>query len=167
LTESLEIFDLNKTFKQIIKGIKGQQTVECYEKGMGTDLDIEPESEKLAQAIRISKIHNEGYKPANYEIVVPRMKTTIDHLLAKGIEVYLVMMPVYYTYSERIDYKMLSECDSIAKQLASSSPNIHYFNMFTDTSFTTEDFRNSNHLSQAGAKKLSSKLNENISSYAE
>lgn len=167
LTETLEIFDLNKTLKQIIKGLKGQQTVECYEKGMGTDSDIEPESEKLAQAIRISKIHNEGYTPSNYDIIVPKIKTTIQQLIDKGKEVYLVMMPVHKTYSERIDLRMLSECDSISKSIESMNPHVHFLNMFTDSSFTTGDFRNSNHLSQEGAKKISTKLNEIIRNYAE
>ena len=167
LNESLEIFDLNKAFKQIIKGINGQQTVECYEKGMGIDATIEPESEKLAQAIRISKIHNEGYNPSYYSIIVPQLQTIIKRLLDKGIEVYLVLMPVYYTYSERIDHKMLSECDSISKFLELLDPHIHYLNMFTDSSFTTEDFRNSNHLSQEGAKKFSTELNEIIRKHAE
>ncbi len=167
LTESLEIFDLNKTLKQIIKGLKGQQTVECYEKGMGIDSDIEPEYEKLAQAIRISKIHNEGYTPSNYEKIVPRMKSTVKQLVDKEIEVYLVMMPVHFTYAERIDFKMLSECDSISKIIESMNPHVHYMNMFTDSSFTTVDFRNSNHLSQEGANKLSTKLNEIINNHAE
>lgn len=161
-SEMFEINNLSSATQQIEKHIRGIQTVECYKNGMGNDTIIESEVESLKQAIRISKIHNEGYTPHNYDAIVPRFKDVVSMITSKGVDVYLVLMPSCFTYTSRIDKKMLFECDSISKQIDSLSPLVHYLNLFEDSSYTNMDFRNSNHLSQSGARKLSIKLNNII-----
>lgn len=160
--DRFEISEPNKVFLQILKGVRGANTIGCFEKGMGCDTIVESEAAKLSQGIKISKIHNEGYRPDNYPIITTRLRETIKKCDASGIKVLLVLLPSYYTYYDRINQKMLSDCDSISKELALSYANVLYYNMFKDSSYTTEDFRNSNHLSPKGANKLCIKLNEII-----
>lgn len=160
LSERLEISSLNKTLTQIMKYYRGGVTVECDERGMGLDTIVVNEENKLSQAIFISELHNDGYNPSNYSITVPRVERTIENCQKRGVDVFMIMLPAYYTYSSRISSKMLSECDSIATMLEQRYSNVTYKNMFVDSTFTTEDFRNSNHLSQRGAVKLTKKIDQ-------
>lgn len=162
LFDRFEISEPNKAMMQIIKGVRGTNTIGCFEKGMGRDTVVESEAVKLSQGVKISKIHNEGYQPNNYAIIISRLKENVKKCDSAGIQVFLVLMPSYHTYYERIDKKMLEECDSISKDFASVFSNVSYYNLFKDSTYTTEDFRNSNHLSPKGAKKLSLQLNEII-----
>jgi hypothetical protein len=77
-----------------------------------------------------------------------------------NVDVYIVLAPCYYTYRERMLPAVMHDCDSISMMLERDFSNMHYVNMFIDSTFITEDFRNSNHLSQAGAMKFSRKLND-------
>jgi len=164
LKEHFEISNPNAAIKQIIKWISGEPTIDCFESGMGSETDIQSEREKISNGLYISGVHNKEYNPRNYDIIVPRMKKTIQKCLSRKIDVYLVLLPAYSSYRENINKKMLEECDSISKSIAASATNIHYFNLFNDASFVPDDFKDSNHLSQQGAKKLSIKLNKIIKS---
>ena len=152
--ECLEINNLSAAEQQILKSIRGINTVECNIYGYGNDKEAVSEKEKLAQGIRISKLHNEGYNPKLYDVIIPKVEATITACSRKHVKVMLVMLPCYHTYSSRINSHMLSECDSIAQRIAERYDNVSYMNLFTDSRFTAEDFRNSNHLSNEGARKL-------------
>lgn len=159
VAEKLEISDLNRTSLQLLKWLRGKRTVDCFDNGMGRDTIIESEEMKVSQGLSISKIHNEGYNPNNYSIIILKLNKVLSDCKEKKVSVLLVLMPSYHTYYNFIDNRMLAECDSISKQLASEYENVHYLNLFKDTTYTTNDFRNSNHLSPQGAKKISSYLN--------
>lgn len=160
LSECMEISNLPGCIGQIMKYYRGEDTVECFETGMGTDSIVENEDVKLSQAIRISKMHNDGYNPDNYSKVIPALRSMLSACRDANVDVYVVIAPCYYTYRERILADEMHDCDSISMNLENEFSNMHYINMFGDSTFTTEDFRNSNHLSQAGAKKFSRKLND-------
>lgn len=159
--ECLEINNLSAAEQQILKSLRGVNTVDCNRFGYGNDKEAVSEKEKLAQGIRISKLHNEGYNPKLYDIIVPKVESTVAACKDRNIKVLFVMLPSYHTYTSRINQQMLEECDSIAKTISEEHDNVLYINLFTDTLFKTEDFRNSNHLSNEGAKKLT-KMIDNI-----
>lgn len=161
-SERLEISNMSSAYVQVSKHLRGINTVECDELGMGKDSIVASENAKIKQAESISKIHNSLYIPSNYGIIVPRVESSITKCQKYGIKVYMILLPVHKAYSDRIDAKMLAECDSIARELSNKHSNVEYINMFVDSTFISDDFRNSNHLSQQGAKKLSNKLNELI-----
>ena len=157
-SDRFELSNIPGSVSQIIKYLKGEKTVDCYEKGMGDDDVVEDEQAKIAQGIMIAKVHNEHFYRENYKIIVPVLEGAIDECAKHSVKVVLLVLPCYYTYCENIDPIMVSECDSISRRIAEKHPNVTYFNWFTDSTFVTEDYRNSNHLSQAGAKKLTSRI---------
>lgn len=160
LSECMEISNLPGCIGQIMKYYRGEDTVECFETGMGTDSIVENEDVKLSQAVRVSKMHNDGYNPDNYSKVIPALRSMLSACRDANVDVYVVIAPCYYTYRERILSAVMHDCDSISMNLENDFSNMHYINMFGDSTFTTEDFRNSNHLSKAGAAKFSRKLND-------
>ena len=162
LSERLEISNMSSAYVQVSKYLRGINTVECDELGMGNDTNVASEDAKIKQAESISKIHNSLYIPANYGIIVPRLESTLTKCEKNGVKVYMVLLPVHKAYSDRIDAGMLAECDSIARDLSNKYSNVEYINMFVDSTFVSDDFRNSNHLSKQGANKLSNILNEII-----
>lgn len=158
LSDRFEISNFSGSIEQIIKYLKGEETVTCYTKGMGDDNAVDGEDAKIAQGLKISQMHNEHFFRDDYDIIVPIMEKTIKECADYHIDVVIAVLPCYYTYSDNIDRIMVSDCDSISHYLADKYSNVTYFDLFTNSSFNTNDFRNSNHLSQAGAKKLTKKI---------
>ena len=157
-SDRFELSNFPGSVGQIIKYLKGEKTVDCYEKGMGDDDIVEDEETKLDQGVMIARIHNEHFYRENYRIIVPVLERTIEECAKHDVRVVLIVLPCYYTYCENIDPIMVSECDSISRKIVENHSNVTYFNWFTDSTFVSEDFRNSNHLSQAGAKKLTNRI---------
>lgn len=157
-SDRFELSNFPGSVGQIIKYLKGEKTVDCYKKGMGDDDVVENEEKKISQGVMIAGIHNEHFYRENYEIIVPVLENTIELCAKHDVKIVLIVLPCYYTYCENIEPLMVSECDSISRKIVDNHSNVTYFNWFTDSTFVSEDFRNSNHLSQAGAKKLTNRI---------
>lgn len=160
--DRFEISNLNRSLLQIMKYYNGRNTVDCNEKGMGLDSIVENETVKLSQGKSAALLHGSNYQPESSSANVPTIKRTISNCHSKGVKVLLVLLPTYHTYYERINRQMLFDCDSISKELEKEFPNVTYINAFKDTTYVSDDFRNSNHLSRKGARKMSLRLNNVI-----
>lgn len=81
---------------------------------------------------------------------------------AKGVNVVLLTMPVYHTYSDNIDTEKLAKVFKACKGLEKANQNTYYLNHFFNNSFTLTDYFDEHHLSKEGASKMSILLNKEL-----
>ena len=86
----------------------------------------------------------------------------IELCQAKGVNVVLLTMPVYHTYSDNVDTEKLAKIFNACEELEKANPNTHYLNHFFDNSFTLTDYFDEHHLSKEGASKISILLNKEL-----
>jgi hypothetical protein len=109
---------------------------------------------RIAYHTEIMNVHEE---PA----IVDDMKKMIQYLKDKNITVVFITMPVFHTYSDHANKYILASNDSITDKLCSIAQS-KYFNYFTDPRFNIDDFSDNDHLSFAGAEKLSKIIDSEI-----
>jgi hypothetical protein len=78
----------------------------------------------------------------------------LQELNERHIQPVFVIPPVYKTYSNYVDTSIMAENRRIISGLCKIY-NALYFDYFSDTRFTKQDFMNNDHLNWAGAKKFS------------
>ncbi|AEV99437.1 hypothetical protein A4D02_26730 [Niastella koreensis] len=79
------------------------------------------------------------------------------------IKLILFSAPAYKSYRNNLNRNQLQTTVNAIEKTVQSNPNVVYYNFLTDTIFKASDYSDADHLNPAGAKKLSSKLNDRIS----
>lgn len=82
-------------------------------------------------------------------------------LKKKNVAIFFVSLPIYKTYSQYLDPKIVSKNDSIINTLCKQY-NCNYSNYSSDTRFVKEDFYDNDHLNVYGATKFSKILDSMI-----
>lgn len=82
----------------------------------------------------------------------------------KKISVILLTTPTYKTYRDNLNKEQLDIMLNYGHFFESKYDNVHYINLLDDDCFIQEDFQNSDHLNEFGAKKLTLILNHYIDS---
>jgi hypothetical protein len=77
----------------------------------------------------------------------------------RGIGVILYTPPCTSSYVKNMDKKQLDQTISMLTKLDGFYSNVTYVNFLNDTSFTGMDFWDGDHLNEAGAEKLTRKIN--------
>lgn len=113
-------------------------------------------SEAKAAAMRHS-IRRPDLAALNYQY----LKYIADFCITHKIRMILVTTPCWHTYCENLDKNQLSEMYSLIHKLQKGY-NLQYLDYLNDDRFVSEDFYDSNHLSDIGAAKFSKQLNEDI-----
>lgn len=77
--------------------------------------------------------------------------------LCKAYHIRLIVIspPTYKNYQSLITSKGLNSMKNVVKSMIKYYPNLEYKNYIFDQRFDIEDFYNSSHLSEKGAKKFS------------
>ena len=86
----------------------------------------------------------------------------IDLCKERKINVILLTMPVYHTYSENINEKKISKIFESCEELEIANKNTFYLNYFYDKKFELTDYFDEHHLSSEGALKMSNIINEEL-----
>ena len=80
----------------------------------------------------------------------------------KGAKLILISTPLYKTNREIMDLSIMNKMKVFANELNEKYKNVEYFDYTFDTDFKDEDFFDSSHLSEFGAKKMSLKLKKGL-----
>lgn len=83
----------------------------------------------------------------------------------ENINIILVSPPVYKTYRDNLDVEQLNFTIETANTIALKYNNCVYYNLMNDSSFIADDYYDANHLSEVGAKKLSSLISSIIEDF--
>jgi nucleoside-diphosphate-sugar epimerase len=125
--------------------------------GWGTNYNSKDNQDLTATGIKAAKRHtikSDEYFNENVEY----LKSIIEFAKAKNITVLLFTSPAYKTYVRNLDNTQLSRSINAANHLTDTYSNAVYFNLLNDTIFTENDFHDSDHLNEIGAKKLTVKI---------
>ncbi|HOY32873.1 MAG TPA: hypothetical protein PKW80_13425 [Bacteroidales bacterium] len=95
------------------------------------------------------------------------VQSIIEDCRKQGVQVILVTLPAWETYRVLLDSQQLIAMENNANNLSETYRNCIYINLLDDTDFVKNDFHSADHLNDAGAKKLSLKLNDIINQYNE
>tara|TARA_B110000503_G_C7141898_1_gene411207 strand:- start:241 stop:1149 length:909 start_codon:yes stop_codon:yes gene_type:complete len=92
------------------------------------------------------------------------LKEIIDFASRNNIEIIFYTSPAFNTYVSNLDKNQLNLTINTITELAKNNNNCNYFNLLEDSNFHSSDFRDADHLNPEGAKKLSLRIDELISS---
>ncbi len=109
--------------------------------------------------LHFAKLHSKNKK--NY----PFFDQNVEYLqriinISKELDATIILYnsPAYSSYYNNLDANQIAKLKRVVNKLSIDNGNCIYINMFNDTSFVADDFRDGVHLNQKGAKKLTSNI---------
>jgi hypothetical protein len=133
----------------------------CSPLGWGLDYDL---ATKPVKNECNGKIRAQGHTEENWDYLpenILNLTRIMEFCKAQSIRVVLVSTPLHHSYYENIDEKQLKKMYSVVDSLKSWY-RFDYFDYLKDSRFDTDDFWDSNHLSDVGAEKFTRILNEDM-----
>jgi len=163
LSNNLEImnFSYKTNFKRIVSYYSQNKTsITCSELGFGTNYkgNVDLIESGNTAALRHTK------KDLPYLKESINILNEILYFASKNnIEVIFYTSPAYKTYVSNLNEKQLNLTINKITELADKNINCTYINLLEDIRFSSNDFRDADHLNPRGAKKLSEILDKLIS----
>ncbi len=102
----------------------------------------------------------------NFDLYPENLKSLhkiIDLCKKKNVDIVFITTPTHSSYSKNLDSIQLEKTTKTISDLVKNNSNCSYFNLLKSGKFTNEDFYDSDHLNEIGAKKLSIFTNSLIS----
>jgi len=84
----------------------------------------------------------------------------LEYCKKEGFKVVICSTPIFKSYRDQRNPIIVNRRDSIINVFKKEYPDIVFFNLENDTSFTAKHYKNENHLNPDGAKLFSKKLNK-------
>jgi len=106
-------------------------------------------------------LHNSIIKIENFKQTVAYLNEMIKMAKIKNIKVVIVTPPVYKTYYENCNEKLVKANNHLTQSFANLN-GIDYFNYLKDKRFYKNDFYDNDHLNVQGARKFSTIINTEI-----
>jgi len=98
----------------------------------------------------------------NYNNNKRKIQSVIDYCLANNIQVVFLKTPIYASYRQFYNAEKVALRDRFIENEMQKNNSILLLDFEKDERFTVRDFANDDHLSQAGAEKLTRFINESI-----
>lgn len=105
--------------------------------------------------------HHAEMIPGDFDKSYQYLEREISLLKQRNIEVVLLSLPVYKTYSSNFDPQKYGKMQDAIKKLTEEK-RIKYYNFIFDPRFESADFSNDDHLNTTGAQKMSLIINSEI-----
>lgn len=87
-------------------------------------------------------------------------RTIAEVCLENGVELILITIPAYDSAKRFMTVQGFEDMRDVIKRI--SLPNVHYYNLISDTNYTEDDFWDATHLNEKGSIKLSKKIRYEI-----
>jgi hypothetical protein len=124
--------------------------------------DMEKSGEKRA-LLHTYNIHSKKFtRIFNYK--VKTLSALAEICNQNDIKLLFITLPTYHTYRKNLNAEQLSEMYETIYAIIQKYSDVQYINWHEDQDFIAEDFWDSDHLNESGAKKLSVKLASYIDS---
>jgi hypothetical protein len=131
------------------------------EKGYGENYKKSGNIKKLKKTGLIaSKRHSYFGRENRIDTNLQIVEKIIRHCRKRNIKILLITTPTYKSYYNNLDTIQLAETTKYCDLIAKKHPECRYLNLLQDKRFQEEDFRDADHLSAIGARKLSTILND-------
>jgi len=131
------------------------------EAGFGTDFTFEQRNQNLKKSgVNRAKL----YTISNLDLRKDEMKGILENMIrlckSRNITVVLIITPTHQLYRENLNQQQLDLMYSLIDSIMQQHTNVILYDVFSDPEYLTDDFYDSDHLNDRGAKKLSEKLNQ-------
>lgn len=117
------------------------------EQGLTGNIDLRTAQLRVEQAGALLLSSKLSYLPS----VSLSPEGTLSHL--NGHSLVLVTTPTWHAYYDRLDNKQLEKMYNLIHEIQTAD-DLPYYDYLKDPRFTADDFYNSDHLSDKGAKKF-------------
>lgn len=140
---------------------KKKSEIGCNQLGWGTSSNSKNAKNIIITGKEAAKRHAKKDKSFFRENVA-----LVNEIIAlakpKKTRVIFYTSPAYKTYTSLLNKEQLQKTIATTEAIASSNPNVSYYNFLNDTSFTVKDFYDADHLNEIGAEKFSKKMDSII-----
>lgn len=155
----------------------GQTNITCSELGWGTNynsqnaLDLTTTADHEVAKHAAIFLHHESLMD-NYKNNIKYLNVLFDYCQKHNIKVLMLYPPSHETYRKGIEAinldqkeKLVTMCYNTVNEITSKYPCCKFIDLHRDPNFIDEDFYDSNHLSDKGAKKLSLMVNSILTNW--
>lgn len=144
--------------RSLISGSK----IQCDSLGWGEAYKLEDKlpTWETKDATEAAKRHtNDDWSALDRNIA--DFESIVQYCKSHSVKLILITTPTWPAYYEKLDSKQLSKMYSIIQQMQEKY-NLPYYNYLKDNRFEPEDFYDSDHLSNVGAKKFTLILRDEV-----
>lgn len=137
----------------------------CDSLGRGIDYSLESRSDdwQTTGPVAMKRHTKVNYSQSDVDKNLSHINHIVEVCKNRGIKVILLTTPTYHTYYDILDEDQLEQMISCCELIASNYENVIYFNWLKHSSFDENDFFDADHLNEFGAIKLTTLLNQEIS----
>ena len=97
-----------------------------------------------------------------YETLYNQYVTIAKAAMGKNVRLVLLSTPLYKTAKKYVSKEIDHEISSFVNRLQKVYPNIEYYNYRFDKRFDDDDYNDSHHLTESGAKKFSNIIKNEV-----
>ncbi len=135
--------------------LKNKGVITCTELGYGKSKN--DTQDLIRTGIEAAKRHSKSDRSYLTENLIILNDLT-DFAESKSIKMLFYTSPAFNTYVSNLDKRQLKVIYTSISNLVKNKANCSYHNFLNDSSFSSTDFRDADHLNDFGAKKLTEKL---------
>jgi hypothetical protein len=151
-------FDLNTNIKRLSDYYYLNKTnITCSKLGFGNNINTK--KDLIESGIIAAKRHTKkdfAYYNKNLDVI----NSIIEFSKEYQFKIIFYTTPAYKSYVSNLNEKQLNLTVETITKLTNNHDNCTYVNLLKDSSFNSNDFRDADHLSEKGAKKLSLIIND-------
>jgi len=157
-----ELFRLpfKKNFQRIISYLRGEEMIHSTVKGWCLE-----GKKEISKNLEQSALHTAKLLENNSMDFTPGLRELNDIFFMceqRKVKVYLITFPTWEGFRELINMKKFDKMIETCETLADQNKNVEYYNFTDDSRFTREDYYDSDHLNDEGARKFTLIINELI-----
>ena len=157
-----------RTFNNVLRlkyYMSGPSAVTCNKWGFGDNYNSIQAKDLIATGKEAAKRHKDLIKDkVGFNENIQFFLYLVNESKKNNFNLLFLTPPAFSSYIENVDKKILNTTTDLIKITTSQNNNIRFYNLLSDTSFTSKDFFDGDHLNEIGAKKLTLKVNDFIES---
>lgn len=144
-----------------------ENNISCSRLGWGTSYKSKKAKDLIETGKTAAKRHtrNDIYSDEYKQTLnsnISFLNSFIQWSEKRNVKLLLVTPPAFKTYRQNISVKQLNFTTATILEIMSKHNNCTYLNLFSDKAFIAKDFYDADHLSEIGATKLSTLINDKL-----
>jgi hypothetical protein len=149
--------NINRAIRYYVQGLND---INCDTLGYGINFNLAAQDLETSgkEAAAKHTIKSTAYLQKNIGV----LNQIVAFAKENNIKLILFSAPAYKSYRNNLDQHQLQTTVTAIEKIVQSNPKVVYYNFLVDTTFKASDYSDADHLNPAGAKKLSSKLNDQM-----
>lgn len=130
-----------------------------YQAGGQAEYDEQQWISRAKERINYFNIEDKAIEKQYFEDNIMYLRRMIELCKPRNVQVLMIWFPVDKTMTDLFDYKQVQTINEVMYKLEGDYQNFKYYNLVNDTSFTSNDLMNVDHLNRQGASKATERIN--------